>query len=40
MVVPVCLLYDIAYLADGEVLITTKHLQGLVLVVGNGVETY
>ena len=40
MVVPVCLLYDIAYLANGEVLITTEHLQGLVLVVGNGVETY
>ena len=40
MVVPVSFLHHVAYLAHGKILVAAQHLQGLVLVVGNGVESH
>ena len=40
MVVPVGFLHHVAYLAHGKILVAAQHLQGLVLVVGNGVESH
>ena len=40
VVVPVGLLHPVAYLTHGIVLVAAEHLQSLVLVVGNGVESH